>query len=320
MSEVNVISISGGKDSTALSLLSIDRDVPNRIYVFADTGNEHSITYEYLDYLEETLGIEIIRVKADFTKQILRKRNTVKTKWRKEGISLRVIARVLTLLKPTGNPFLDLCIWKGRFPSMKARFCTEFLKEKVIEEQVIEPLIGKYSTIISWQGQRADESASRAKLPEMSAVFGDMETMKGIFNYRPILKWTAEEVFAFHKKHGIRWNPLYEKGMSRVGCMPCVNGNKGELKKIAEQFPEVVERIRQWEEIVSQTSKRESATFFPAVNDPTVKTDDKIFFRTHGINRMIDWAKTSRGGRQHDFLNQEPTDAQVCQSVYAICE
>ncbi len=36
--------------------------------------------------------------------------------------------RALAVLHPTGNPFLDLCLWKGRMPSRKAQFCTEQLK------------------------------------------------------------------------------------------------------------------------------------------------------------------------------------------------
>ena len=40
----NVISFSGGKDSTAMLLLAIERDTPDLSVVFADTGNEHEQT------------------------------------------------------------------------------------------------------------------------------------------------------------------------------------------------------------------------------------------------------------------------------------
>lgn len=43
--------------------------------VFADTGNEHELTYRYLqEYLPEALGMKIDTVRADFTTEIERKR------------------------------------------------------------------------------------------------------------------------------------------------------------------------------------------------------------------------------------------------------
>ena len=68
VSTINSISISGGKDSLAQWLRAIENDVPH-ISVFADTGHEHPQTMDYLEYLESRLG-KIIRVKADFTRQI----------------------------------------------------------------------------------------------------------------------------------------------------------------------------------------------------------------------------------------------------------
>lgn len=44
MKEVNIISVSGGKDSTALYLLAIEFFGKDFIPVFADTGNEHPVT------------------------------------------------------------------------------------------------------------------------------------------------------------------------------------------------------------------------------------------------------------------------------------
>lgn len=61
---VNVGSLSGGKDSAAMCALAEKMGV-DLLRVFADTGNEHPLTYEYVDYLEQRLG-SITRVKADF--------------------------------------------------------------------------------------------------------------------------------------------------------------------------------------------------------------------------------------------------------------
>src|SRR5579859_3399574 len=56
-----VASVSGGKDSTAMVLALREAELEFRC-VFADTGWEHPETLAYVDYLAETLGIEIERV------------------------------------------------------------------------------------------------------------------------------------------------------------------------------------------------------------------------------------------------------------------
>src|SRR5690606_18911186 len=104
MKTVNVLHISGGKDSTAMWLLALKRGVENLLPVFADTGHEHPETYRYLDYLEQQLG-PIRRIKADFTKKIIKKRERIKCEWRKLGISEERIAEAIETLQPTGIPF-----------------------------------------------------------------------------------------------------------------------------------------------------------------------------------------------------------------------
>ncbi|MDE9459322.1 phosphoadenosine phosphosulfate reductase family protein [Xenorhabdus bovienii] len=323
---INVISVSGGKDSLAQWLLAREANVPH-ITVFADTGHEHPQTLDYLDYLEHRLG-KIQRVKADFVSQIKNKREFIKTRW---PISLveecgmspdqaekRIIA-ALKVLFPTDNPFLDLCMLKGRFPSTKARFCTFELKHKPIAEQVIHPLLSQFDEVISWQGVRAQESPERAKLPEWES---DVNDVAGLSVYRPIHAWTHEQVFALAKKHGIKPNPLYQQGCSRVGCMPCIHARKSELAEIYTRFPDEIARVARWERMVAACSRRGNSTFFPSHQDP-VKRERRIEFvslESHGIETYRDWALTSRGGRQFDLLAEENAH-QACSSVYAgVCE
>ena len=54
--EHNVISYSDGKDSTAMLLLAIEQQAEHLQAVFADTGNEHPSTYEYVRYVEQSTG------------------------------------------------------------------------------------------------------------------------------------------------------------------------------------------------------------------------------------------------------------------------
>ena len=308
----NIVSVSGGKDSTALLLLAIERQTENLQAVFADTGHEHQQTYDYVQYLNDKV-FPIRTVKADFSEQIARKRKYVRNKWPEKGVPQSTVDRALEALHPTGNPFLDLCIWKGRFPSTKARFCSEELKRNPIIEQVQMPLLDQGDTIWSWQGVRADESLARRDLPELEDVGG------GLWNYRPILKWTAQDCFDMHKRHGIKHNPLYEQGMGRVGCMPCIHARKDELLEISKRFPEEVNRVDKWERIVANASKRGMSTFFPSVQaDPMSKDSESISHVSHGIWSMVKWSKTSHGGRQYDFLRIE--EGPSCSSIYGLCE
>jgi 3'-phosphoadenosine 5'-phosphosulfate sulfotransferase (PAPS reductase)/FAD synthetase len=312
----NIVSISGGKDSTATLLVARELEVPNLSAVVADTGHEHPETYDYIHYLAEATGVPIRWVKADFSRQIVGKRKFIETKWREKGVAESVVLGALEVLNPTGNPFLDLCLWKGRFPSTKARFCTDELKRNPIIEQVYLPLMDGENMLLSWQGVRADESPARKYLPECDDVGG------GLFNYRPILKWPVEAVFEAHRAAGIKPNPLYLQGCNRVGCMPCVMCAKDELRQIAARWPEEVDRVREWERLVSIASKRGAATFFATVTDPTVRSDDKVSAVTHGIDRIVDWSNTARGGRQFDMVDLiARTDSlSSCSSAYGLCE
>lgn len=305
----NIVSVSGGKDSTALLLLALERETPNLQAVFADTGHEHPQTYEYVQYLNDHV-FPIRTVKADFSERFKSKREWVKTKWRQHGVPEDKVLAALEALQPTGNPFLDLCVVSGRFPSTKARFCSEELKRNPIIEQVQMPLLDQGHEIYSWQGVRADESVARRDLPELEEVGG------GLWNYRPILKWTAQDCFAMHKKHGIKHNPLYEQGMGRVGCMPCIHTRKDELLEISKRFPDQIERVAEWERIVQSASKTGTATL---LNAGIKGLSNKDAERISSIHQMVEWSKTSRGRHQYDFIRMN-NDGAICSSIYGLCE
>ena len=78
MATHNIISVSGGKDSTALLCLAVVLEAPNLQAVFADTGHEHPLTYEYVQYLSDWLtrqGYPAIRaIRADFSADLLRRK------------------------------------------------------------------------------------------------------------------------------------------------------------------------------------------------------------------------------------------------------
>lgn len=365
----HVLSVSGGKDSLATLLIAIARvGLENLVAIFCDTGNEHEQTYAYLDYLERTLGIKIVRLKADFSAQLAAKRvfiardcrtrreydkvpktdaagNIVYRRTNSGEIQLRGVwakrggkvtfdlegvpkmvkrsgrmvrwsnkakRRALSVMHPSGNPFLDLCMWKGRFPSRKAQFCTEELKRNMAVGFQLE-LMEAGHKVVSWQGVRRDESENRRNAKVIERVGG------GLWIYRPIATWTAAQVFEYSAARGIKPNPLYLQGMGRVGCMPCINCRKDELRAISVRFPEHPVRISEWEQIVGMCSKRGFSTWFSDASAAVAnQSDRRVIYAELNITSRIEWSKTTRGGKQIDLLAGHEDSG--CSSSYGLCD
>jgi 3'-phosphoadenosine 5'-phosphosulfate sulfotransferase (PAPS reductase)/FAD synthetase len=358
---IAIVSVSGGKDSTATALLALDTYGPNRCrFVFADTGHEHPLTLEYLaGPFAEHIG-PVTTLKADFTADIERKRQYVAEKWPDDLIAGKpgkwvllgawggddeppsmpadpsdpycchkslpwvwsparrpmtakeadtVVARALSALRPTGAPFLDLCVMKGRFPSRKGQFCTQELKRRVRDRFMLDMMIAGHA-VESWQGVRPDESRSRA------GALDRERTPEGWEIVRPIAGWTAQQVVDFCRARGVPLNPLYSMGCNRVGCMPCINTSKAELAEIARRFPEEIARVAEWERLVGMASKRGKSTLLHHADGEG--GDAEHAYRHCNIRSMVDWAKTSRGGRQYDLLRSGP--APMCSSSYGLCD
>lgn len=214
-----------------------------RTHVLNVSGGKDS-TAMYLYAMD--LGVDFQAAFADVGNE----HEGISEHWPSKGVPQATVDRALRALHPTGNPFLDACLLASGFPSATRRFCTRKLKLEPVREQVFRPIWDRGGEVLSWQGVRADESMSRSKLPRWQDIgFHPV--------FRPLLHWTVADVWRRHRKHGLEPNPLYAQGMRRVGCMPCIMVSKGELQNIARRWPEHIERIRQWERVIRQVSKKE---------------------------------------------------------------
>jgi 3'-phosphoadenosine 5'-phosphosulfate sulfotransferase (PAPS reductase)/FAD synthetase len=328
-----VVSNSTGKDSGITIELAIEAHGRENVRIaFADTGNEHELVYEHLEHQRALYG-EIIELRADFTSRIAKKREYVSRVWTSEGVPEHIVANALSILHPTGVPYLDLCLWKGRFPSRKAQFCTQELKRIPLDNYMLG-LMGDGFDVESWRGMRRDESENRRHAVERE------QAAEGWTVVHPIVDWTADQVIAEHRRRGLKLNPLYSRGMTRVGCMPCINCSKDELLEISKRFPQHIGRIREWERLVALAAKRGWTTFFtdgaiesrsPRAGwkyerrtddegteyDAWIEPDASIYARCN-VDARVQWAQTARGGRQTDFIRLE--EPEQCSSVYGLCE
>lgn len=104
----HILSLSGGKDSSALAIYMRDR-VPEMEYAFCDTQQELAETYEYLKRLEAFLG------------------------------------KPVTYLTHDGRGFDELLqARRGFLPSPQVRWCTEHLKIKPFEKWIGDDLCYHY--------------------------------------------------------------------------------------------------------------------------------------------------------------------------------
>jgi hypothetical protein len=182
LSILHCVSISTGKDSAATAILAQEEHPPEALRFGAcDTGNEDDGFEDYLAYMERHLGIKIARLRADLSAEVIRFREYVREHWPRKGVPQADCERAIKALVPTGNPFLDLCLWKGRFPSRRAQFCTDFLKTRPLTEWQMGFIDrGECEAVWSWQGVRLDESeARRTRLQGTGACVRSFDVVGG---------------------------------------------------------------------------------------------------------------------------------------------
>ena len=299
---VHVVSVSGGKDSTATYLLAMEL-LGDRVWgAFADTGHELPCTYEYVRNLPlATNGPGIQWVQADFSKRFANRRGKMRRDWVEEGIPTHIIKRAMTHMKPSGNPYLDLCLLRNGFPAPKRKFCTDELKLQPFQDQIYWPLALQGETVVCWVGVRKAESAARSNLPATGPLVDGRYAGKRVAKkirgcvFRPLLDWSVLDVWDMHAAHSLEPNPLYRLGASRVGCAMCIHARLDEIRLFAREFPEYIDRTAWMEQRVGLVTKRDPpvATFFSA-RDIQKFIGGPITTETHGIRAMVRYAQSRK--------------------------
>ena len=212
--------------------------------------------------------------------------------------------------------FFDLALERHRFPSAKARFCTEELKIYTTQDH-IQKLKYQGFDVIAVSGVRADESAGRANKPEW-----DYSGTLLCYQWRPLIRWTIDDVKAIHAKYGIPLNPLYDIGAQRVGCWPCIMSRKEEIRTIALKFPERIDEIRKAEREFERRYGRYSS-FFASDKIPERfrskphQLDDGTWIKVCTIDDVVKWSMTGNRA-QGSYLDEEETEPVSCKSGF--CE
>jgi 3'-phosphoadenosine 5'-phosphosulfate sulfotransferase (PAPS reductase)/FAD synthetase/16S rRNA G966 N2-methylase RsmD len=316
--ELKICSVSGGKDSTALYCLMVEFYGHDFLPLFADTGNEHPVTVNYVRNLHIMAGGPEVQIcRADFTEKLATKRMgkvaeaermiyTTLSDGRfdfnpQEAEIYNKLVADANKLRTTNNPFLDMMIWKGRAPSTKAQFCTEWVK---LWPQLL--YLEQHFPLEQWvmfSGIRQAESLRRQlgyPMPFTTNSYFDCDYIL------PLLYSDLVTILGYLESKGVPLNPLYALGYGRVGCFPCIHANKEELSLLPEWS---WDKLEYWESKLGRS-------WFPSGILP-----GKPKGYIPSINEVREWCKTIRGGKQYDlFKSITPADAPSCMSTWGICE
>lgn len=286
----HIVGFSGGADSQACAGWVLDH-FPKEDVILCNSdagGNEHPLTTEHIKWYSENVH-PVVMIKPLVKDLGGAGARSDEVKQRRE--SLGGDDKELS--------FGDLAFIKNRFPSRKAQFCTEYLKlipqKRWLDENLADQAYTRYV------GVRADESAARRDLPEKQwDDYFDCDLV------RPILSWTKEQIFDYIKSRGEKVNPLYLMGFGRVGCAPCINSSKEDILNWATRFPEMIDKVRQWEKQVGRS-------FFP----PNLVPGVQVAF----VDEIVAWSKTSHGGKKIPLpFFQAEAESGSCVSKYGLCE
>ncbi|MDE7261609.1 MAG: phosphoadenosine phosphosulfate reductase family protein [Oscillospiraceae bacterium] len=214
-SNYHALSLSGGKDSSALLLLMIEKGLPIDCVLYADTGMEfpeieaHIARLDDLFYRERGIHITTLRHPHGFEWMMF------DTPINQE----RAIARRIANEQPLAG---------YGWPSMQIRWCTGQLKTHLIQKEVNR--LKKEKCCLHYIGIAADEAHRCKDEPR---------------NRYPLVEWGITEAQALQicYDRGYDFGGLYEI-YHRASCWCCPLQRIQNLRKLRRHHPELWARLR----------------------------------------------------------------------------
>lgn len=204
----NIVSFSGGKDSTAMLLLMIEKNIKIDEIIFLDTGMEFPAMYQHIKQVEIFIdrSITILRAEKSFEYMMLEhEKQRGKNKGQK-GYS---------------------------WPDFRNRWCTSYLKK-----QVIKKYLKKYKgyEIVEFHGIAVDEVKRLEKNNEKNVRYPLAE-----WNI------TEKAALEYCYNKGFNWDELYNN-FDRVSCWCCPLKNLKELRTLYLKYPTLWNKLKEWEQ------------------------------------------------------------------------
>ena len=154
----------------------------------------------------------------------------------------------------TGAPGVRL-----QFPdpvvNLSTRWCSSNLKIDVADLTITnDPRFSKGKFLLI-TGERRQESNNRAKYAEIETHKKTTKERR-VDQWRPVLDYKEEDVWAIMEKWRVRPHPAYFLGWGRLSCMSCIFGNEDQWASIKAIAPHLFDRILHYERRFQKTIQR----------------------------------------------------------------
>lgn len=251
------VAYSGGKDSLASLLDLLDRGVPREkieLHHHDIDGRGEPLmdwpcTPAYVRATGAALGLPVVFSwrEGGFVREMLRDNEpTAPVVYEKSG---RI---ALPTVRATPGTRL-------KFPQVSAdlsvRWCSAYLKIDVMARVLNNDPAYKGKTILVVTGERRQESAARSKYQEGESHRTNNKT-RTVHQWRNVIDWSEEQVWAIIERHRIRPHPAYQLGWGRVSCLACIFGDDDQWASVKEISPARFTRIADLERQFSTTIKK----------------------------------------------------------------
>ena len=243
--KIHVVSFSGGKDSTAMLLMMLERNMPIDSILWVDTGMEFPEIYRHIERLDQLLyeqrGIHITKLKHP------------------QGFEWVMLEEPKKKLKTVKRRIKKGMPVKGNgWPKIRVRWCTGKLKLELLHKAVRQLEREYDAEAVQYVGIAYDER-HRCK---------DLEY--------PLVKWkvTETEALQYCYEHGFDWEGLY-RIYHRSSCWCCPFQRIGELRALRKHHPELWKRLLEMDaEVIEAFGNTTAGTF---KNNSTVEDLEKRF-------------------------------------------
>lgn len=127
-------------------------------------------------------------------------------------------------------------------PSRNSRWCCKSAKLFPVNE-ILESHFPDEKQVLSYIGRRRYESFGRSREPQVS----HNPWIPKQVTASPIRNWNAFEVFLYIHKNDLTkfLNPLYNKGLIRIGCWVCPASTIADFKIMKESYPSLISKLNE---------------------------------------------------------------------------
>ncbi|MDD3090951.1 MAG: phosphoadenosine phosphosulfate reductase family protein [Methanoregulaceae archaeon] len=129
-------------------------------------------------------------------------------------------------------------------PAVNFRWCCRVAKLGPVGETIG----GTWGECLSFIGQRKYESLRRKNSPRVWRN----NHIPNQLSAAPIQNWTALHVWLYIFRENAPYNPLYERGLDRIGCFMCPSSDIAVLRLIQDRYPDLWEnwrvQLKEWQE------------------------------------------------------------------------